>query len=291
MIERFQRSWELMKESFRVLAADKRMLLFPVLSGIAVIIVSVSFAIPVFRSGAFSSEGHISGAQYGIMFLFYFANYFVIVFFNSALVYCASVGLSGGHATVKDGLKAAWDRVGAIFMWALVAASVGLALRLIEDRVEKVGKIIAWLLGTAWTLMTYFIVPVLVFEELGIVDSVKRSTSVLKQTWGEEIMSGLSFGLVWLVAIVVGIALAFGGFMVHPLLGIAVAVLYFLAVSVVGAAVKSIFTVALYRYASQGEVQGSRRSWCRERLFREDNYLPLMNADSEKAIADCRLPI
>jgi len=254
VIERFQRSWALMKESFRVLAGDKRMLVFPVLSGIAVVVVSISFAIPVFASGAFASEGRTTGAEYGILFLFYFANYFVIVFFNSALVYCASVCLSGGHATVKDGLKAAWDRVGIIFMWALVAASVGMALRMIEDRVEKLGRLIAWLLGTAWTLMTYFIVPVLVFEDLGIVDSVKRSTAVLKKTWGEEIMSGLSFGLIWLVAIVVGVALAFGGMMVHPLLGIAVGVLYFLAVAVVGAAVKSIFTVALYRYASQGEV-------------------------------------
>lgn len=254
MIEKFQRSWALMGESFRVLAADKRLLLFPVLSGIAVVVVSVSFAIPVFASGTFGSGEAITGGQYGIMFLFYLANYFVIVFFNSALVYCASVCLSGGHATVKDGLKAAWDRVGTIFMWALVAASVGLALRIIEDRVEKLGKIIAWVLGTAWTLMTYFIVPVLVFEDLGIVDSVKRSTSVLKRTWGEEIMSGFSFGLVWLVAIVAGVVLAYGVTMVHPLLGIAVGLVYFLAVAVVGAAVKSIFTVALYRYASQGEV-------------------------------------
>ncbi len=253
MIERFQRSWELMKESFRVLAADKRLLLFPVLSGIAVVIVSVSFLVPVLASGAFGG-GQITGGQYGIMFLFYFANYFVIVFFNSALVYCASVCLSGGHATVKDGLQAAWDRVGIIFMWALVAASVGMALRMIEDRVEKLGKIIAWLLGTAWTLMTYFIVPVLVFENLGIVDSVKRSTAILKRTWGEEIAGGLSFGLIWLAAIIAGVVVGYTAFMVHPLLGIAVAVLYFLGVSVVGAAVKSIFTVALYRYASQGEV-------------------------------------
>ncbi len=259
MIERFQRSWELMKESFRVLAGDKRLLLFPVLSGIAVIVVSASFAIPVIASGALgvhaSAEGGpVTGGEYGIMFLFYFVNYFVIVFFNSALVAAANICLAGGHATVHDGLNAAWSRVGRILMWAIVAASVGMALRLIEDRVEKLGKVIAWILGTAWTLMTYFIVPVLVFEDLGIVDSVKRSTAVLKKTWGEEIMSGLSFGLVWLVAIVVGLALVFGGFMVHPAVAVAVGLVYFLGIAVVGAAVKSIFTVALYRYASQGEV-------------------------------------
>jgi len=254
MFERTSRTWELTKQSFKVLAADKRMLLFPVLSGIAVIIVSISFLIPLVGSGAFGHEGATTVGEYAIMFLFYFANYFVIVFFNSALVYCASVRLSGGQATVGDGLRASWERAGRIFVWALVAATVGLALRIIEDRVEKLGRIIAWLLGTAWTLMTYFIVPVLVFEDLGIVDSVKRSTRVLKDTWGEEVISGFSFGLIWLLGIVIGAALAFGGLMVHPWLGIAVGVGYFLLLSVTAAAVKTIFTVALYRYASQGQV-------------------------------------
>jgi hypothetical protein len=127
-------------------------------------------------------------------------------------------------------------------------------LRILEDRLGKFARIVTWLLGTAWTLMTYFIVPVLVFEDMGIVDSIKRSASVLKQTWGEEIVGGFSFGLIWLAAIVPGLLLSFAAMLVHPLLGIALGVLYFLLLSVIAAAVKTIFTVALYRYASQGTV-------------------------------------
>ncbi|MBZ5568655.1 MAG: DUF6159 family protein [Acidobacteriia bacterium] len=256
MFDRFSRTWELTKQSFKVLAGDKQMMVFPVLSTVAAIVVSVSFLIPVISAGMFAHRGQpTTNAEYGILFLFYFANYFVIVFFNSALVYCASVGLSGGHATVKDGLSAAWGSLGRIFMWALVAATVGLMLRILEERLGKLGRIIVWLLGMAWTLMTYFIVPVLVFEDnLSMVDSVKRSGSVLRETWGEEVVSGFSFGLIWLLAMVPGFALLVGGMMVHPLAGIALGVLYFLLLWVVAATVKTIFTVALYRYATQGQV-------------------------------------
>lgn len=75
--------------------------------------------------------------------------------------------------------------------------------RIIEERSEKLGQIVAWLLGTAWTLMTYFVVPVLVFEEHGVVDSVKRSTGLFKETWGKKFASSFSFGLIWIVALLI----------------------------------------------------------------------------------------
>jgi hypothetical protein len=253
MFDRMARTWELTKQSFAVIAADKRLLIFPVLSGIAVIIVSISFAIPVMMSRTFENP-QMTGQDYVVAFLFYFANYFVVLFFNCALVACANICLAGGHATVKDGLSAAWSRLPRIFMWSIVAATVGFLIRLIEERVEKLGRLIAWLLGTAWTLMTYFIIPVLMFEDAGVVDSVKRSTVVLKKTWGEEIMSGFSFGLIWLVAIVPGAVLVYVCWMVNPILAIAVGLCYMLLLAVLSAAVKSIFTVALYRYATQGVV-------------------------------------
>lgn len=253
MFTRMSRTWEMTKESFAVLAADKRLMIFPVLSGIAVILVSLSFAIPAVTSGALQNARTNQPEQYLLLFLFYVANYFVVIFFNCALVGAASMCLAGGHATVKDGLGMAWERVGRIFMWALVAATVGFLIRVIEERVEKLGRIIAWILGTAWSLMTFFIVPVLMFENEGMVDSVKRSTSVLKKTWGEEIISGFSFGLIYLIAMIPMAIVAYICFMVHPLFGLAVAILEILLLSVVSASVKTIFTVALYRYATQGQ--------------------------------------
>ncbi len=138
-MSRTGRTWELTKQSFKVLKADKRLLLFPVLSAIAVLVVSVSYAIPVFLTGGMNVQRGqpATNTEYLLLFGFYFVNYFVIVFFNSALVYCASICLAGGHATVSDGLKASWERLGTIFLWALVAATVGMILRMIEDRLGK----------------------------------------------------------------------------------------------------------------------------------------------------------
>lgn len=256
MFDRISRSWTLTKQSFAVLRNDKRLLMFPMLSGAALILVFLSFSVPLFATGSLANvdQQQMNLKYYALLFAFYFCNYFVIVFFNSALVFCANKCLSGGHATVSEGLSASWQRLPRILMWALVAASVGMVIRLIEDRSEKLGKIVAWLLGTAWTVMTYFIVPVLVFEDLGVIDAVKRSTAVLKKTWGEEVAGGFSMAIVWVVAVIVGIIAAFGAFLIHWALGVAFIVLYFLTLSVVGSAVKSIYITALYRYASAGEV-------------------------------------
>lgn len=256
MLSKFSRSWALIKQSFAVLAGDKRLLLFPVLSAVAAVVVSVSFAIPLWTSGAAQAmqQGQGTTMQYAVLFLFYVANYFVVVYFNCALVACANICLSGGHATLTDGLRAANQRLGRILLWAAVAATVGLILRVLEDRAQKLGKIVVWLLGTTWTLITYFIIPVLVFEDLDVIDSVKRSAQLFKQTWGEEFAGSFSFGLIWLVALLPGVALGVVGWSVHPLLGAALFVLYFLVLAAVAAALRSIFTVALYRYASQGQI-------------------------------------
>lgn len=256
MFEKFQRSWELAKESFAVLAGDKRILLFPVMSAVAAIVVSITFLLPLYSSGALRAieAGQATTAQYLLLFAFYYLNYFVVLFFNCGLVACANICLSGGHATVSDGLHAAASRLGRIAMWALVAATVGLILRLIEERAEKLGRLVAALLGVAWTLITYFILPVLVFEDLGVMDSIKRSAWLFRQTWGEKFAAGVSFGLIWLLAALPGILITVVGFSVHPLVGVIFGVVYFLLLATVAAAVKGIFTVALYRYASQGQV-------------------------------------
>ena len=86
------------------------------------------------------------------LFLFYLANYFVIVFFNVALVSAASSRLAGGHATINDGLEVAWQRKGKIFQWALLSATVGIVLRMIEERASWLGRLVGGLIGMAWTL-------------------------------------------------------------------------------------------------------------------------------------------
>jgi hypothetical protein len=249
------RTWDLTKQSFAVLRADKEILLFPVMSAIAAIIVSASFILPLVMTGAFPSEGQEPTASfYAWMFVFYYLNYFVIIFFNSAVVACANIRLSGGDPTVGDGLRIASSRIGRIAAWALVASTVGLILRILEDRAGKFGRFVVALIGTAWTLITYFVIPVIVFEDLSIFDSIKRSASLFRQRWGEEVASGFGFGLLFFLLALPGFFLGLLGFLVHPVAGVSLAVLYFLVLAAVASAVKGIFNVALYRYATKGEV-------------------------------------
>jgi xanthosine utilization system XapX-like protein len=186
-------------------------------------------------------------------FLIYLANYFVMVFFNVALVGVANSRLMGGKWTFRDGIQLAWARKGTIFQWALRAAAVGMILRSLEERMGLLGRIIVRFVGIAWALACYFIVPVLAFEDLTPIDAVKRSAKLFRDTWGEKVVGGLSVGLIffllalpafgiWIAAIVLGGI--YGMF-----IGMAFLILYLLLVSVTSSAVQGIFNAALYRYA------------------------------------------
>jgi hypothetical protein len=250
------RTWELVKESFAVLLADKEILLFPVLSSIAAILVSVTFLVPLHQIGAFEAmeQGRGETVDYILLFFWYYLSYFVIIFFNSGLVACANIRLSGGDPTVRDGLRIAFGRLDRILVWALVAATVGLILRTLEQRSRRLGRLVISLLGLGWTLITYFIVPVIIFENRSVFDSIRRSSELFRRNWGEQVAGGFGFGLLFFLLALPGLALGVLGSGIHLIVGIALAVIYFLVLSAVGAAVKGIFTVALYRYATQGEV-------------------------------------
>jgi Family of unknown function (DUF6159) len=180
-------------------------------------------------------------------------NYFVIVFFNVALVGVANSRLMGGTWTFRDGLELAWERKGTILQWALVAATVGVILRTLEERMGLIGRIIMKIIGIAWTLACYFVVPVLAFEDLTPIAAVKRSSKLFRDTWGEKVIGGFSLSLVSMVLMLPGIGLVIaGGYLgggIGVLVGVALMFIYFLLLSVFMSAVGGVFNAALYRYA------------------------------------------
>jgi len=200
MFQRLSTGWHLARQSFHVLRLDKELLLFPLLSGISCMLVLASFAVPLWYTDGLELLNEDSVTEnpvaIAVLFAFYTVNYFVIVFFNSALVACAMIRFKGGDPTVSDGLRAASRRLPQIAGWALVSATVGLILRLIESRSEKIGRIVAGVLGMAWTITTYFVVPVLVVEKAGPVEACKRSVSLMKRTWGESLSASFSAGFI-----------------------------------------------------------------------------------------------
>jgi len=260
---KFSRSWELVKQSFTILRSDKQLMLFPVLSLVSCFVVTAAIAtggalllLPA-RAAAIAAGERFHPSQSPMfllgMFTLYVVNYFVIVFFNVALVGVANSRLMGGTWTFKDGLELAWERKGTILAWALVAATVGVLLRTLEERLGLIGRLIMRIIGIAWTLACYFVVPVLAFEDLTPIDALKRSSKLFRDTWGEKVIGGFSLSMVALVLMLPGIGLpiaaAFLAGINGMMAGLILMLLYFLVLSVFMSAVGGIFNAALYRYA------------------------------------------
>jgi hypothetical protein len=260
---KFSRSWQLVQQSFAILRSDKQLMLFPVFSAVscfiltAIIATGGAFLMLPARAAALAAGEQFHPNQSPLfmigMFTLYVVNYFVIVFFNVALVGVANSRLMGGTWTFRDGLELAWARKGTILQWALVAATVGVILRTLEERLGLIGRLIMRIVGIAWALACYFVVPVLAFEDLTPIDAVKRSAKLFRDTWGEKVIGGFSLSLVSLVLMLPGFGLvivaAFLGGGTGLLFGLVVMFLYFLLLSVFMSAVGGIFNAALYRYA------------------------------------------
>jgi hypothetical protein len=263
-------------ESFSVLRKDKKLVLFPILSGMSTLAIAAMYFLPLFHMGVleqYKAYRTVDPAVYAWLFLWYCTNYFVIIFFNCALAACAQIRFGGGEPTIGAGMVQAGWKIPSILMWAVVASTVGIILHAIEERSSWLGKIVSATLGIAWAMATYLIVPVLIFEDDGVFGSLRRSSELLRETWGEQIVSGFSFALPSLVLAIPGILLGLVGFKLHPL-GFLIAVPYFLLLSAVMSAVRGIFTVALYRYANGGDAPAGFSSGSFKEAFvdKSDRY-------------------
>ena len=281
MFGTFSRSWELAKASLGVLRSDKELILFPFISFIALVIVTLSFAVPWFILGGLSAAQRDGGpgvTTYLLAFAFYVVAYTVTFFFNSALVGAATIRLDGGDPTLGDGLRIAFSRLPQIIGYALIAATVGMVLRWITERAGFVGQIVGGLLGFAWNVATFLVVPVLVVEKVGPIEAVKRSGGLLRRTWGEQLVGhfgiGLVFGLLSFAAIVIGVLLIVLAAQVSAALAVAFVVVTVLVVgliALIGTAASGIFTASLYRYATKGEGGSAFRNETLAAAFRQKN--------------------
>ena len=252
---RISRTLTLAKASWEVLKADKELILLPIMSLIATIVIAASFLAPILAGGGAVGleEGRGDPITYVLMFAAYVVLFFVTIFFNAALVHAANERLDGGDPTVGSALRGAMLRVGRILPWAIVSATVSVVLQMIEERGGAIGRIAAAIGGLAWTLVTFLVVPILVIEGVGVKDAITRSAGLFKKTWGENVAAQVGFGLLgFLVALpailVAGAAFALGsavGFVI-----LALAVLWILGSSMVISALNGVFQTALYRYAA-----------------------------------------
>ena len=248
--DRLSNGWKLAMNSFKVLKANQQLIIFPVLSGISLTLVIGSFFMVTLANAGwdFDNIRELSSAgYYSLIFLFYLANYFIVVFFNMALIHCTRLYFKGEEVTVRAGLQFSMSRIGVIFSWAVFAATVGTILKAIQENSGIIGKIITGIIGIVWSIATFFVVPIIAYEKLGPIAAFKRSSQMMKQKWGESLAAGFSFGLIrFLAIIVIGIPMFLLGAFVHPLFGVVLAVLVLFIVMAIMSAAETIFVSAVY---------------------------------------------
>ncbi|MBK9335637.1 MAG: hypothetical protein IPM98_03210 [Lewinellaceae bacterium] len=252
--ERLSSGWKLANLSYQTINENRSLLLFPVFSTIALLAVLATFFGGTFLLVGEEIETLMNDEQYGgllgygLVFLYYLISFFVIVFFNTALIHCAIKILNGEQTSLSEGLNFAFSRIGKIFAWSVLSATVGTLLQALQET-GKIGQIISSLIGVAWSILTFFVVPVLVYEDRGVLDCVKESGRLMKQKWGESLSANVSFGLFnflgILASVAIGIVLAT---YVNVVLGIVIGLLLILLVSTIATAARSVFVAAVYNH-------------------------------------------
>jgi len=262
---RFSNGLELVRLSFRVIGKNKSLMVFPVLSGVTAMVILATFLVGfIFASAAMQS---MPGWLWVIVgFIIYIVLFFITIFFNAALVACAMATLEGGTPTIGYGISMASKKLGKIFAWAVISAIVGMILQAIQERAGFLGRIAVSLLGAAWTIATYFVVPIIVFEDIGAWASVKRSYQLLKASWGEGLVGYVAMGLIFfllaiggLIPVIVVVALMKSLWAL--LIGIVAYVIYLVFLAALAATAKGVIQAALYRYATTGKIDIQMPSW------------------------------
>lgn len=256
MFERISRGWSLTKASFKVLSLDKEIIALPLLAAVVnLLILGVAlgfvFAVDVGQMG-------IVGLL--ILFAFYVAMYATVIFFNAATIEMATIRYNGGDPTLKDGLRKSWSRIGRILQWAVIAATVGIIFQILRDQAKDniLARILVSFLEFGWNVAVFFVVPVLVYQDVGPFDAIKGSMGMMKRSWGESLTGVATTGIIFFVLGLLGLIPLFIGW---TLLGVsvalavvffAVAVAYWVILAAVNSAVDGILVAGLYKWANEG---------------------------------------
>ncbi len=265
----FQRSWEITKLTFHVMKADKELFLFPILSGIFSLLFIAAMVFPTLITGLFSGTDIGGALFYGAIFIIYFGLAFIATFFNVCVVYTAKTRFSGKNATFGESLRFAAGKIHLIFYWSLIAATVGLILRILDSMAERakgIGRTIAKgiiaMMGAAWSIVTLFVVPAMVYHDLGPIDAIKSSAKTIRKTWGESLIRHFGLGFVQMVFFFGGlvffwllfVALSAVAGIYGAIISLVLAATYIIFLFIFFAVANTIFNTALYQYASTGHV-------------------------------------
>lgn len=264
---KFKASMTIVSESWELLKKDKEIMWFPVLSAITSILALTIMAVIMYfvaLGGNFSNISQVQGDGlspfgYFILFMYYLVMIFIVNFFESGIYIIAHARFNGQDLNFSDGMRGATENITKIFIWSLICATVGVVLQIIADRSRFIGKLVVWILGAAWGILTFFSLPSLIIGKRSVQDSFKDSAATIRKTWGETIIVNLGVGLFFAMITFALFALMIGVIILVPdiFVGIGLLVLFLISViclTIISSALGSIFKLALYEYARTGKV-------------------------------------
>ena len=267
MFENISRSFTLIKQSWEILKQDKELLLFPILSGVITLILFASLILPLVFAELYAQANTALGTPllYFMLFIFYMASSFIVIYFNVAVIACAKIRLEGGNPTIKDGFRTSNSHLGKILGWSILNATVGLIIRAIVDSLEDkspfIASLVSGVLGAAWAVLTFFVIPKMIFENKAVFSAIKESGALIKHTWGEQLGAGFTMGFGFmLLYIIAAIPLLIGIFLVGGataiLIGASISILLWIVIATIASALNGIFTAALYNFIKTGKAHG-----------------------------------
>jgi hypothetical protein len=257
-LSRLKTGWALSMDSLGVIRAEPSLAVFPAVAGLA-----GTVYLALVLGGAVLLVGPDPGpVVYAALFVVYLGTSFIAAFFSAALMYNAREVFHGRNPTLVEGLRAAWRNRTTLLVWAVISAVVGVLLSALESSDTPLAEVTSFLFSVAWSVLTYFVVPVVVFEDASVREMFERSGRTFRETWGETAGAGFGVGIVTALFTLAGLAVAalvfvaFGATAVGALGAVAVAVLVVLAAYLLGSTLSSVAKTALYVYATEGERPG-----------------------------------
>jgi hypothetical protein len=289
-MSRFDRSWQLLKASLKVMTQHRTLLVFPLIVSGAILAIVFLFLGPIGAqstghswmsfshwhsaagdffggSGRRVRGGWGNGNGGGTLALIYFAVFYFMAmgaatFCNVAFYHEILKAFKGEAVSVRAGMLFAVTKWRAILLWTLLVSAIGVVLRSLEKRASAFGNIAIRFIGVAWSVASVFAVPLLIkeTETVNPLSLVKKSAATVKKVWGESLIGyvGVSIGsaymamfsFVWLVGGIYAVSAAGLGGLIPVVVGSWV--LMIVALSVVTSVASQVFRCALFVYATEG---------------------------------------